>query len=205
MDKDIRSFIGWLINFLNGLAVFSGMIFFTWLWLSVKSDFPNKKAIGYALVVSFVLFLANALRLLYLRRTGVEGEDYIVSKNGAGGGIRVAIEAIKTELKAAAEQLPEVTRCRISILRSGPKKIKIHASYTACEGSNILELSEKLRKVLLERFLVMVPVGEGVKTEVDIDFESFSGKAIKKQEQEETAQEPPPPFTGPKYPVDGEL
>jgi len=202
MDRDFRSLVAWLVHFLNGLAVLAGVIFLSWLWLQLGGENPYRHAVGTAVVVAMVLLILNILRLLYFRRGGGENEDYIMSHGGAGGGVRVAVEAIRNELRAAAENLPEVTRCRISVMRPGPKRVKIHASYNAREGSNILELSEKLRKVLLERFQEMVPLGEGARVEVEIDFESFAGKAPKKSEEEETPE--PPPFTGPRYPVEEE-
>ncbi len=203
MDRDFRSLVAWLLHFLNGLAVLGGAIFLTWLWLQLGGESPYRHAVGTALVVGWVLFVLNLLRLYVFRRGSGENEDYILSHGGAGGGVRVAVEAIRNELKAAAEQLPEVTRCKISIMRPGPKRVKIHAAYNAREGSNILEISEKLRKVLREKFQEMVPLGEGARVEVEIDFESFAGKAPKKADREEEGAGPePPPFTGPKYPVD---
>ncbi len=202
MDRDFRSLVAWLFHFLNGLAVLAGAVFLAWLWFQLGGESPYRHAVGTALVVVLVLFVLNLLRLIYFRRSGGESEDYIMSHGGAGGGVRVAVEAIRNELKNAAEELPEVTRCRVAILRPGPKRVKIHAAYNAREGSNILEISDKLRKVLRERFQEMVPLGEGAKVEVEIVFESFAGKAPKKGGEEGDRPPEPPPFTGPKYPVD---
>ncbi len=202
MDRDFRSLVAWLFNFLNGIAVLAGACFLGWLWLQLGGENPYRHAVGTALLLAAVLFVLNVLRLLYFRRSGGENDDYIMSQGGAGGGVRVAIEAIRNELKAAAEELPEVTRCRVSIVRPGPKRVKIHAAYNAREGSNILEISDKLRKVLRERFQEMVPLGEGARVEVEIVFESFAGKAPKKGGEEEEKRPEPPPFTGPRYPVD---
>ena len=177
MDRDFRSLVAWFFNFLNGIAVLAGACFLAWLWLQLGGE-------------------------NHFRRSGGENDDYIMSHGGAGGGVRVAIEAIRNELKAAAEELPEVTRCRVSIVRPGPKRVKIHAAYNAREGSNILEISDKLRRVLRERFQEMVPLGEGARVEVEIVFESFAGKAPKKSGEEEEKGLEPPPFTGPRYPVD---
>ena len=205
MDRDFRSLVAWFLHFLNGLAVAAGAAFLAWLWVQLGGENPYRHAVGTALVVALVLFVLNVLRLLYFRRGGGENEDYILSHSGAGGGVRVAIEAIRNELRTAAEELPEVTRCRIAVMRPGPKRVKIHASYNAREGSNILELSERLRRVLRERFQEMVPLGEGARVEVEIDFESFAGKAPKKSEDEGEKPPEPPPFTGPRYPVGEEL
>jgi hypothetical protein len=116
------------------------------------------------------------------------------------------VEAIRSELKAAAEsQLPALSRCRVTVMRPGPKRVRIMVSYVACEGSNIMELSRRLRRVITDRFREMVPLGEGVKLEVEIDFESFGGKPPKEGVEEKKKEGESPPFTGPKYPVDGEV
>lgn len=205
MDRDLRSIVAWLLHLLNGIVVTVGAGFMLWLWLKLE-DHPAREPVGIGFLAAALLLALNVLRLLYLRRPGDEGEDYILSQAGAGAGVRVAVEAIRSELKAATEQIPEVTRCKVAVFRPGPRRIRVQASYVACEGTNILALSERIRGVLREKFQDMVPLGEGVRLDIEIDFESFGGKAPKKSGEEKPPEAPePPPFTGPRYPVDGEL
>jgi xanthine/CO dehydrogenase XdhC/CoxF family maturation factor len=117
------------------------------------------------------------------------------------GSVRIAREALENGLQKAGEALPEVTRLRVQVDLSAPKRLLLVGQFQCAEGTNNLAASQRLRQALLDRFGSMVRTTDGVQVEVDLEFQGFAGKLGKKA-AEVPAPDDGAPFTGPKYPID---
>lgn len=153
------------------------------------------------------LVFTAALLLLFcnfaflLRRPPAQPpRNYVVSET-PGGTVRIAREALETGLRQAGEALPEITRLRVQVDASAQKRILVHGQFQCAEGTGNLMASQRLRQVLQDRFRDMVRTEGGVRVEFELEFQGFAGKLGKKGEPP-PAEPEPPPFTGPRYPID---
>ncbi len=156
-----------------------------------------------------VLLVANFLWLIY-GTTPHTPPTHVVSE-APGGTVRVARDAIESGLRTAGEALDEVSRLRVVVDTSvGMKKIFVAAQFHAPEGVRIHDASSVLRGRLIRRFGELVRLPEGHRLEVELEFLGFIGRASKKALAAEEAaaraepEEPDVPFTGPRYPIDGD-
>lgn len=126
--------------------------------------------------------------------------NWVLSETPTGP-VRIAREALEAGLQRAAEGLPEITRLRVQVDASGPKRIGVLGVFQCAEGTSNLAASQRLRQALHERFGAMVRPADGVRVEVELEFSGFAGKLGKR-----AGEVPPPddgaPFTGPKYPIE---
>ncbi|MCB9878606.1 MAG: hypothetical protein H6835_13495 [Planctomycetes bacterium] len=158
------------------------------------------------LLGSVALLLAN-FAWLVRRGDGKPIDNWVISETPQGG-VRVAREAIELALQKAGEAAPAVTRVRVKVDHRVPKRILVTAQYFIAEGQDHLAASQRLRHVLADRFAELVRLADGRRVEIELEFQGFLGKLSKR------AAEPPPPstltedddpFTGPRYPADGDL
>lgn len=126
--------------------------------------------------------------------------NWVVSETPSGP-VRIAREALEAGLRQAGEALPEVTRLRVQVDLSTPKRLVLVGQFQCAETTNNLAASQRLRQALLDRFGAMVRTTDGVRVEVDLEFLGFAGKLGKKA-AELPVQDDGAPFTGPKYPID---
>lgn len=142
---------------------------------------------------------------LVRRRPGELPSNWIVSETAAGP-VRVAREAIESGLRAAGEELPEITRLRVQVKLSSNKRVLITGQFYCADGQNHLAGSQRLRQAMLDRFAELVRLSEGTRAELELEFQGFFGK-LGKNAPEPPAPEPEPegePFRGPQYPIDDE-
>ena len=152
-------------------------------------------------LLAIVLLIANFAWLVRRPEAKVE-RNYVISET-AGGPVRVAREALESGLRQAGEALPEITRLRTQVDASVPKRIAVVAWFQCAEGTSNLAASQRLRQALGDRFREMVRPVDGARVDFEIEFQGFSGKLGKKGADVPPPAEPePPPFTGPKYPID---
>ncbi len=210
MEEDLKSFGRKLVRVVNSLAALSAAVFFIIAWLGN----PPNVSPGFLAVCGVGVLFLNVVRILYFRSGKRADEAGPLSSMTDDGIVHVSREAVESGLRAAGEGLSDVTRLRVKVLTPGRRRHRIRAHYLAPEGVQILEVGSKLRRALLDRFGELVRVDEG-KLEVEMIFEGFYGKAkgVKRPEPEpepepevsEPAEpEAPPPFTGPRYPIDAE-
>lgn len=123
-----------------------------------------------------------------------------------GGPIRVSREALEAGLRAAGEALDDVSRLRVHVeaprRRSG--RVGVRAVFQAREGAVLDRVSVELRTALRERFGQLVRLAPGGRLDVDLEFGGFLGRARGAAEAVPIEPEEAPPFTGPRYPIEGE-
>ncbi len=152
-----------------------------------------------ALAASIVLLLWN-FAWLVRRREKAPPSNWVLSETPTGP-VRVAREALENGLRLAGEALPEVTRLRVQLDTRTPKRILVTGFFQCAEGTNNLAASQRLRQAMGDRFGEMVRPADGGRVEFDLEFQGFAGKLGKKVD---VPPPEPPPFTGPKYPIDDE-
>ena len=153
----------------------------------------------------FAFFAAVALLLwnfawLVRRRERRPPSNWIVSETSSGP-VRVAREAIETALRSAGEVLPEITRLRTQVDNSSPKRIVVTGQFYCAEGQDHLLASQRLRRAVLDRFGELVRLSDGMRADLELEFQGFLGKVNKRAGNVPPAEEAAP-FTGPQYPID---
>lgn len=136
---------------------------------------------------------------LVRRRETAPPTNWVVSDTPSGP-VRIAREALENGLQKAGEALPEITRVRVQVDTRAQKRILVTGQFHCAEGTNNLAGSQRLRAAMADRFAEMVRPVDGVRIEFDLEFQGFAGKLGKKGGDVPPPE--PPPFTGPKYPID---
>lgn len=152
------------------------------------------------LAAAIVLLLWN-FAWLVRRREKAPPSNWVLSETPTGP-VRVAREALENGLRQAGEALPEVSRLRVQLDTGTPKRIHVTGFFQCAEGTNNLAASQRLRQAMSDRFGEMVRPSDGARVEYDLEFQGFAGKLGKKAGDVPPPE--PPPFTGPKYPIDDE-
>lgn len=211
MEEDLKSLARRFIAVVNTLAALASSAYFVLVWLD------DERALPVSVLATFGagVLLLNLLRFLYLRAGRRREEEGPLLSHTDEGVVQVSREAVEAGLRNACESLDEVTRLRVKVLTPNRKRCLIRAHYLAPEGVQILDLSSRLRRKLLEVFGELVRTDKDAKLEVEMVFEGFYGKiktgkaSEAPREEPKTAPEPdepesPPPFTGPRYPIDAD-
>lgn len=146
-----------------------------------------------------IVLLAWNFAWLVRARAPAPPTNWVVSDTPSGP-VRVAREALESGLQRAGEALPEVTRVRVQVDTRVQKRILVTGQFQCAEGTNNLAASQRLRAAMTDRFGEMVRPADGARVEFDLEFQGFAGKLGKKGV--EVPPPEPPPFTGPKYPID---
>ena len=130
--------------------------------------------------VALAVLAANILYYIYGRRPS-EPLEYVLSE-APGGQVKVSRDALEVGLRAAGEGLDEVSRLRIHVEAGGLKRVLVRAHFQSPEGVSILDASQRLRQALVARYDQMVRASDGVRTDFDIEFVGYYGKASRKAE-----------------------
>jgi hypothetical protein len=149
---------------------------------------------------SIVLLLWN-FAWLVRRREKAPPSNWVLSETPTGP-VRVAREALENGLRQAGEALPEVTRLRVQLDTATPKRILVTGFFQCAEATNNLAASQRLRQAMSDRLGEMLRPTDGARIEYELEFQGFAGKLGKKAGDVPPPE--PPPFTGPKYPIDDE-
>jgi hypothetical protein len=137
---------------------------------------------------------------LVRRREQPVPSHWVVSDTPSGP-VRIAREALEAGLQKAGEGLPEITRVRVQVDPRQNKRILVTGQFWCAEGTSNLAGSQRLRAAMTDRLHEMVRPLDGARFEFDLEFQGFAGKLGKKAD---VPPPEPPPFTGPKYPIDDE-
>lgn len=149
----------------------------------------------------------NVIQLVLYSMAQTPGRAYITTRSD-GGSSRVALSAIQKALKATASQLPEISKARVKVQRTGRHRFRVHVDYRVREARNAGATAEHLRLVLKKRFADLVLLDPKDRVDFDLDLAGIvkTGADILSQ-----AQLPPPkdtiqtsPFKGPVYTVEGD-
>lgn len=211
MEEDLKSLARRFVAVINTLVALASSAYFVLVWIDAKRAVP----VPFLATLGAGVLLLNLLRLLYFRAGRRREEEGPLLSHTEEGVVQVSREAVESGLRNTAEALEEVTRLRVKVLTPNRKRCLIRAHYLAPEGVQILELSSRLRRSLVERFGQLVRMDKDAKLEVEMVFEGFYGKVKSgktpevSREEPKTTEEPaepetPPPFTGPRYPIDVE-
>lgn len=153
-----------------------------------------------AIATAVTLLLLNGLWLL--RRKPLPPPLQHVTSETPSGPVRIAREALEAGLRAAGEGLPEITRLRVAVDTSHPRRIGVHGQFQCAEGVSNLVASQRLRTALQERFHAIVQLPEGARVDFELEFLGFAGKLSKRAAEAPAPGPEPQPFTGPQYPIE---
>jgi hypothetical protein len=148
-----------------------------------------------------LLLLANLWWLLR-RPASAPPVTHVISET-AGGPIRISRDALEGGLRSAGEQLPEITRLRVTVDCGAGRRVLVLGQFQCAEGVSNLQASQRLRTVLQDRFNAMVALPASTRAEFDLEFQGFAGKLSRKPGDKPVPEEASP-FTGPKYPIEEE-
>lgn len=160
---------------------------------------PLGDPVAWLLLLLAVALLCWNFAWLVRRREQATPSNWVVSDTPSGP-VRIAREALENGLQKAGEALPEVTRVRVQVDTRTHKRILVTGQFHCAEGTNNLAASQRLRAAMADRFAEMVRPVDGARIEFDLEFQGFAGKLGKKGVEMPPPE--PPPFTGPKYPID---
>lgn len=162
---------------------------------------PLSTAAAWITLAAAVVLLLWNFAWLVRRREKAPPSNWVLSETPSGP-VRVAREALENGMRQAGEALPEVTRLRVQIDLRTQKRILVTGFFQCAEGTNNLAASQRLRQAMSDRFGEMVRPADGARVDYDLEFQGFAGKLGKKAADVPPPE--PPPFTGPKYPIDDE-
>jgi hypothetical protein len=162
---------------------------------------PEEAQVAALLVGMAVLALDVVWIALFLRELlQGEGSQYLLSRT-AEGTARISLRAVQASLLRRAREAEEVIGVKLVLRRPVEKKLRVEVSYTTTEDRNAIQVSEKLRKLLRDRFGELVQPEDDFEVEFDVKVEGFvpgTAPMGDKKDMEEERE----PFTGPRYPVD---
>ncbi len=158
-------------------------------------------------IVLLVLNL-NIIQFILYTMWNSQVRRYISSKTTSGTA-RVSLDALERSLGAAAHGVPEVSRCRLKVYRTGAKRYKVEVHFWIPDEVNVINISEKLRLILKKRFTELVSVEPDDRVFFEISLAGIKGR---KRMGPFSAAGPPKDgidtsggqFKGPVYPVDGD-
>lgn len=173
--------------------------FATVLGMGRVAVLPLATPLAWLLLLLGVGLLVWNFAWLVRRREAAPPTNWVISDTPSGP-VRIAREALENGLRQAGEALPEVTRVRVQIDTRVQKRILVTGQFHCAEGTNNLAASQRLRSAMIDRLAELVRPIDGARIEFDLEFQGFAGKLGKKGA--EVPPPEPPPFTGPKYPID---
>jgi hypothetical protein len=162
---------------------------------------PLASPVSWSVFLAALLLLLTNFGWLVRRAPAPAPRNYIVSETPTGP-VRVAREALEAGLRGAGEALPEITRLRVVVDCGQARRILVRSHFQVAEGVSNLGASQRLRAALHERLLDMVQTGSDVRVEYELEFQGFAGKVGKRGDVKAALEAEPPPFTGPKYPIE---
>ena len=166
-----------------------------------------------------VLLILAAAVLLVLNLNVVQFATYIlwnsqvrryIASKTTSGTARVSLDALERALNAAAQDMPEVSKCRRRVYRTAAKRYKVDVHFWIPDTENVINISEKLRLVLKKRFSELVSIEPDDRVFFEISLAGIRGRT---RSRGYSASGPPRDgidasrghFKGPIYPVDGDV
>jgi hypothetical protein len=217
MVQESRTMTGRLLLLLNVVAANVAAAVYAIAFLrpstvgAVSVEVQGERLVGLPLGsgAAWLAFLVAVLVLLLnvwwlFRRRQTEPPLQHVLSEAPGGSVRISREALEAGLRAAGEAVPGITRLRVAVSSGGSRRILVQGQFQCAEGTANLQLSQRLRTALQERFASMVRLPDGVRVEFELEFQGFAGKPQKRAAEPSQQVEEPAPFTGPRYPIDAE-
>jgi hypothetical protein len=155
------------------------------------------------LLLAAVLLVANAVMLGFALRL-MRGRTIQMPIDG--GSVTVSVSAVEQSLARTACALPDVRDVRVRVVqrRHGePKEMRIHADFTAWEGTTVKEVTRRLQEVLRMRILDIL--GGEIPIRFDIRLVGIALKETKKPDEKSRKDKnrKEMPYGGPVYPIDG--
>jgi hypothetical protein len=149
---------------------------------------------GVAILAFDLLYLGFAVRDLLWR----QGGGYVVSRTDLGMA-RISLRAIQTSLLRRARETEDVLAARVGLRRPAARRLVVEVTLSTGEGTDAIEVSERLRRALQERFAELVHPEEGFQTDFEVSIEGLAPRAGSAERPAEKEREP---FTGPRYPIE---
>ncbi|MCK4909854.1 MAG: alkaline shock response membrane anchor protein AmaP [Planctomycetes bacterium] len=199
--------LNWLV------AVTTG--FFACLWMANRVDLdwfaelaykanesgPSVRFFGIVIAVWLVLF-----NLFYLfGRLFVRKYASHVTLRIDSGNFSIALSAIEHSLRRVVKKLPDIHDVHVRIYKNkakSDKPMRIYTTYTAWEGTNLKDVTEKIQSAIKMRFKEIVETKEEPVFEVVLS--NIVEKDRRKLDSKRRGKEPADKrmFYGPEYPID---
>lgn len=133
---------------------------------------------------------------------------YIVSR-AEGGRTRVALAALERALQAAAQHVPNVSKAKVRVRRTGRHRYRVHVRYRVADVARANQAAEALRQLLRRRLGELVVLDAKDRVEFDLDLQGLERAALR---SEPPRRLPRPAgsaqsehFRGPVYEAEGDV
>jgi hypothetical protein len=177
-------------------------------WLEIGSQWlGDHPRIRLGAAIAVLVLNLNLIQFVLFSLLQRPGRAFIESKT-AGGQSRVALGALENALAATAQQVPEISRSKIRVLKLGTHRYRVHIRYFVRSVNEAGNAAEHLRLVLKKRFSDIVVLDPRDRVEFDLDLAGIDGLGRGAAPQRVLPKPNDVPrdasFKGPVYPVDGE-
>ncbi|MDI6733054.1 MAG: hypothetical protein QME51_02655 [Planctomycetota bacterium] len=166
----------------------------------------NESGPTYRILFAIGAFYLVLFNLLYLIGRWVT-RNYVssVKVNSQAGSFSIAISAIENSLRRAVKNLPEIHDAHIRVYKVRKpenKPIQIYNTFSVWEGSNVTEVTDKIRTAISIRFNEIIEVKEPPVFTIILTniVEKERHKSEPKKKDKEFAESAM--FHGPEYPID---
>lgn len=172
--------------------------------LTTEINANNKSLRLILTLLAIYLVMFNVLYLL----TNIFRRKYAstIKLNLSDGNLSIDISAIEDSLRRAVKKLPEIHDARIHIYKDRKaqnKPIRICATFSTLEGTNIKEVTEKVQSIIKMRFQEIIEVKEPpIFTIILSDIIERDEKRSESRKNKEKELANRRMFYGPEYPID---
>jgi len=203
----IMKTVNWLVVMF--FASVSFLWFVDWMDLGQVSEWAtslNQHGLTYRALLAICAFYLVLFNLVYLLgRWFTRNYASSVKVSSQTGSFSIAISAIENSLRRAVKRLPEIHDAHVRVYKDKAienKPIHIYTSFSVWEGTNVTEVTDKIRSVITIRFSEIIEVKEAPLFTIILSniVEREARKAESKKKDKEAAESKI--FYGPEYPID---
>ena len=167
----------------------------------------NNSGPTYRILLAIGTFYLILFNLLYLiGRWVTRNYASSVKVSSQAGSFSIAISAIENSLRRAVRKLPEINDAHIRVYKVRKpenKPIQIFTTFSVWEGTNVTEVTDKIRTAITIRFNEIIEVKEPpvftIVLSNIVEREHRRSSDSKKKDKELMESEM---FHGPEYPID---
>lgn len=153
------------------------------------------------ILVGLYLLLSHGLYLLLAIMVSRYDTHFRIRSNNLE--VTIALSAVEESLRRAVQKLPEIYDVWVRIYKEKnreEKPLRIYAGYSTFEGTNVKEVTDKIREVIRLRFQEIIDIPQ--EPEFEIALTKFTSKEPRKADTRRSKAGVEADFRGPQYPTD---
>ncbi|MBI3097921.1 MAG: hypothetical protein HYY93_06685 [Planctomycetes bacterium] len=154
-----------------------------------------------AILVGLYLLLSHGLYVLLAIMVSRYDTHFRIRSNNLE--VTIALSAVEESLRRAVKKLPEIYEVWVRIYKEKgreDKPLRIYTGYSTYEGTNVKEVTDKIREVIRLRFQEIIDIPQ--EPEFEIALTKFTSKEPRKGDTRRTTAGVEADFRGPQYPTD---